>query len=622
MGLIEDYSKLLVGIQTVAGELQTMKTQLVTCETSLADLETRSDQLVSEQALKESALLQQQLSTLTAKEQERIRQQQQLLNVRIQETNSKLDMLKRDIMNNDYRKQLNGRYRLLEQLETTLAKCHPPDNISDDISQAVSQNLAESDIRYTDKTLKQLQAQVEASFDEIDPELFSFKSGLFDKVVSFVLLEGITDSKMSNKNKMWLFVAYMFFVLLGCIMFPAVPIIFFSVAVITSYRNLSKENSMLLDCTLPYAMLQEGVRSLKEQINAKRDKFRSDAIEEAVLKSGCDIKPLLAEQADLEQQMQTASQRIRDTISDAELKQMVAAEFASQIDGCSKEKAKLLKEIHKLNSFIRNDELNLPKLRERQKNMLVEIKEAYLNPTVPGTSLTLTESFFLGIDEMQGTLIEFKFGGKTTLIMYKGHNCHTNKALVTMMLMQLLSSMSMTVLDVYLTDQVSAGTDYAVFFQKELQDKMHLCATENDTTNAIKELHEALILRTKEILTEAPSLTEYNEAMLSRKSLPREYIFFLLQDPTDKQMADQNLQQILVNGPVVGIIPIIFINHKDVNDLSGLSADSLPKIVNFFKAFHGSTFIFDGVTNDLTMSDDLDACIVDMLERGKKGKGK
>lgn len=626
MGLIEDYSKLVGSIQNISCELQTMQERLAAAKTVLEQTIRRREMLIAEQSEKEVRLLQQQLETLTAKERSRISQEQARVAFEIESKTAQLESLKQQIQIHDYKKQLKGRYKLRDSLADTLEECKLPSNISGEFSEVVQQKLAmrQANVVYTDNLLKKLQGQVTEAYDAVDSDLAEVKDSISDKLISFILLKGLADAKWSNKSKLMVYIAYCFVVVLACLTVPIVPLAVFSLTVSVAAFSCMRENKMCLKFVMPYVMLQTGVAKLDARIESKLQKLRADAIADAMRKAGCDVEPLLKEQEELNKELLIAPQRVRQSISDEELRQLVVQEFAAQVEECQARETSTSKEIHKLERFVKSDELNLPRLREKQKAMLLQIKDAYLNPSVPGTALTLTESFFLGIDEAQGTLIEFKFGGKSTLIMYKGANCHTNKVLITMMLMQLLSSMSISVLDIYLTDQVSAGTDYAVFFQKELQDKMHLCATENDTSNAISELHEALILRTREILTEAPSLADYNETMLSRKSLPREYIFLFLQDPTDKQMVDQNLQQILANGPLVGIIPIVFISHSDVNGLSGQSADSLPKVVNFFKLFHGSTFIFDGVTNDLNVSDDLDACIIEMLERSsrtQKGKG-
>lgn len=627
MGLIENYSKLVCSIQNVASELQTMQDRLVVARNTLEQTKQHREFLIAEQSEKEARLLQQQLNTLTAKEKERIAQEQARISSELNNRTIKLEELKRQIQTQDYQNQLKGRYKLRDSLTKTLEECEPPEDVFSELSDVVQQRLAtqSEQAMYTDNFLRKLQKQVTEEYDSVDSGLLEVKESIPDKVISFVLLKDLADAKWSNKSKLFLYIAYCFIVVLACLTVPIVPLVIFAVAVSFTAISCIRENNVCLRFVMPYAMLQAGVERLNTQIESKLQKLRADAVAEAMNKAGCDVEPLLQEQEQLKHQLLTAPQRVRQSISDEELKQMVMQEFAAQVEECQEKETSITKEIHKLERFAKSDELNLPRLRDKQKAMLLQIKDAYLNPKVPGTALTLTESFFLGIDEEQGTLIEFKFGGRSTLIMYKGVNCHTNKTLITMMLMQLLSSMNMSVLDIYLTDQVSAGTDYAVFFQKELQDKMHLCATEKDTSDAISELHEALILRTREILTEAPSLAQYNETMLSRKSLPREYIFLFLQDPTDKQIMDQRLQQILANGPLVGIIPIVFISHADINGLSGQSADSLPKVVNFFTMFHGSTFIFDGVTNDLNVSDDLDACIIEMLERGtrmQKGKEK
>lgn len=620
MGLIEEYTKLVVGIQNKNDELSAMRPQLKMQQDALAENESQQQRLAVEQEQREQQLISEQLSFLTTSEMRRISGLQddvaRKISILENQHRSKISNIKAD----RYEKELFSRYALLDKLKAVLNDCKLPPGISEEFVEGITQHVSESKTRYTDQNLLQLCDDVRSSYKGLDDAMLEIKETMPEKIASFLLLRGITGSKLDNKTRIFVFLVYLCTLVLLCLFYPFVPIVLLGVSVSILYHHYEKENRILFDLLLPYSKLEDGVQFVEESIRVKIAKLRGIAMDKEDTAFSRERAPLDDEYEKLEKDKSQVESKIRNELSDDDLKDMVRKEYESQVAKLTEQNAKLNREIHKLQRFIESDEKNLPQLRERQKSMLLEIKQAYLNPTEPGTSSYLTQSFFLGIDERLGALIEFKFGGKTTLIMYKGDDCRTNKALITMMLMQLLSSMSITVLDVYLTDLKSAGMDYAPFFPASLSDKMHCCGTDSQVNEAIHNLHESMLARRREILTESPSLVEYNDTMLSRKSLPYEYIFFFLQDPTDKQMQNQELQQLLYNGPIVGIIPIVFVRHKDISHLGGKSKDETPKYVSFFQAFEGSSFIFDGVSNDLAVSTDLVTTITDMFSGERKAK--
>lgn len=619
MDLLEQYSKLVSNIQTLSEEIPEMREQLRGHERMLSQYKRERSNLDIERSRRQTTLMAEELDRLTAIEYSKI-------NTRQAEVDSKLSLLSTEhsealaaIASEKYESQLARKYAIREKLNDTLNKYTLPENIPSELSTIVADHLADTKQKYSEKSLLKLIDDVHEAYDDIDMQGFD-SGGKINSFIDFISFKQLNNMDMHNRTRLYVYLGYLIALIVGCFTVPVVPIVWLGVSLAATYKKSISDNKNWIEFILPYSSLENGLKFINDEIQASVAKLREKATIAENEQYQLAVMPLNQERAQLEAEYAQAAELVRSSISSEELQARVAAQFDETIAKCEQNIADEERSINRTQKFIHSNEERIPKLKEKQKELLVEIKESYLNPKEPGTSRRLVKSFFLGIDENQGTLIEFKYDGKTTLIMYKGENCGANKDLISMMLMQLLSSMSMTSLNIYLTDLRSAGTDYAVFFQSELEGKMHLCATDKDVNNAITSLHTELIMRTKDILTEAESLEQYNEDMLARKSLPREYIFFLLQDPTPRDMERQELQQILHNGPTVGIIPIVFLKHADIMHGFKSTGDSIAPLVNFFQAFRQCSFTFDGATSDLTATPDLSATIINMLKKGTKSR--
>lgn len=619
MELLEQYSKLISNIQTLSDEIPELREQLRSQEKMLAQYKRERSNLDIERSRKQTSLMTEELDRLTAEEYNKINRRQA-------EIDSKLSLLSTEhsealsaINVDTFESQLSRKYAIQSKLNETLHRYNLPANLPSELSAIVADHLADTKQKYSEKSLLKLIDDVHDAYDDMDMNGL-YSEGKLDTFIDFISFKQLNNSDMHNRSRLYVYLGYLAALIIGCVLVPVIPITCLGIALAVTYKRYTRDNKNWIEFILPYSSLENGLNYINNEIQTTVAALREEAISSENERYQLAITPLNQERAQLEAEYAQAAEIVRGTVSAEELQSRVAAQFEEAVAKCEQNIKDSERAIYRTQKFIHSNEERIPKLKEKQKHLLAEIKESYLNPKDPGTSRRLIKSFFLGIDENQGTLIEFKYDGKTTLIMYKGENCRTNKDLISMMLMQLLSSMSMTSLSIYLTDLRSAGTDYAVFFQSELAGKMHLCATDNDVSNAITALHTELIMRTKDILTEAETLEQYNEDMLARKSLPREYIFFLLQDPTVHDMERQELQQILNNGPTVGIIPIIFLKHADILHGFKTSGDSLVPLITFFQAFNQCSFTFDGATSDLTATPDLSSTIINMLKKGKKSK--
>lgn len=619
MDLLEQYSKLISNIQTLSEEIPEMREQLRNHEKLLAQYRRERSNLDIERSRKQTSLISEELDRLTAEEYDKINAKQAAIDSKLSLLATQHAEALSDIAKDNYESALARKYAIQTKLDETLHKYKLPDSIPQELSTIVADHLADTKPKYSEKSLLKLIDDVHDAYDDVDMRGLN-SDGKLDSFIDFISFKQLNNSSMHNRTKLYVYFGYLIALVVGCITIPVIPIVALGTSLAVTYYRYTQDNKNWIEFILPYSSLENGLRYINSEIQTSVAGLREKDITAENEQYHLATMPLNQERAQLEAEYAQAAEVVRSNISAEELQARVAAQFEDAVAKCEQNISDAERAIHRTQKFIHSDEERIPKLKEKQKDLLAEIKESYLNPKDPGTSRRLIKSFFLGIDENQGTLIEFKYDGKTTLIMYKGDNCRTNKDLISMMLMQLLSSMSMTILSIYLTDLRSAGTDYAVFFQSELSGKMHLCATDSDVSDAITALHTELIMRTKDILTESESLEQYNEDMLARKSLPREYIFFLLQDPTQHDMERQELQQLLNNGPTVGIIPIIFLRHADIMRGFKPSGESPAQLITFFQAFNHCSFTFDGATSDLTMTPDLSATIINMIKKGSKSK--
>lgn len=616
MGLIDDYEKLVSSIRSLAGEIPDFKDQIALSQRAIDRAKTQKNVFELERNQRSDSLIRQRLAELTDAEYNRISTAQASIDQQIAAITSRYNSDIEHVSEELYTDKLSKQYALLEKMNSILQTYSLPKDIPSELTAVVTDTISSENIKYTDKQLLDLMNDVVELSEDLGDNLLGSNNTILDKFLEFISFSKVQSSNYSNSTKFYLYLVYLAGLIFLTATIPIVPVVALSTAAYGAYKKYSQENKALLDFILPYSKLQNGKNYLTNKISDKQNKYRTADLAELSNRYNSSIKPLTDQRAELQLEFENTPQKIRASISNEELKRSVDEQYALKIAECEQTIQKATKTIERQNKFIESNTRRLPALKEKQKDMLRQISESYLNPKGAGTSKYLTKSFFLGINDQHGSLIEFRYDGMSTIIVYKGNTCRVNKDLISMMLMQLLSSMSMNMLDIYLSDLTSAGTDYAVFFREKLGERMHLCSTDDMVKDAISTLHDTLILRTQEILTEAESLEMYNDRMIKNKSLPREYVFFFLQDPTQSQIEDQKLQQLLYNGPTVGIIPIIFINHLDVNHMPSLTKETAPKYMAFFKAFETKAFIFDGATSDLTQSNKLVSDILNNIQKG------
>ena len=137
----------------------------------------------------------------------------------------------------------------------------------------------------------------------------------------------------------------------------------------------------------------------------------------------------------------------------------------------------------------------------------------------------------------------------------------------------------------------------------------------------VEEFHVEMITRNTTILTEAPSIEDYNKQMLDRKSLTREYCLLFLQDPDFKLLASQKFLQLCRSGPKVGIVPLVFLSHTNVNKMKEENDNVLDGLLSFMEIVSENAYSFNGSTQDLVVNDAGVCQVIDDLRRAQMSKG-
>lgn len=438
----------------------------------------------------------------------------------------------------------------------------------------------------------------------------------FSSIMGCLLFDIKTLDKVSPPTRLAVYAIYLAFIVFLMRVQPLLFIFPYSIALITSLYSNTKRSQKLIDFIYPYKLLEERAefsrKTLKQKILQKRQQEVSDLQRQLESK----VAPMETRVGILQQKLAQVEVAVRSETSKESLTANAKADYERRIGNCDSKLKELQNELGRTHKFIESDKKQLELVQNKKTELRTVVAENYLNPKEPGDSKLLCKSFFLGFDD-NDELIEFRYDGLTTVVVYKGADNSVNAPLITMMMMQLLSSMSMPSLKIAITDVRTGCADYAVFSPPTLSNRIVLCATNSDVNNIITEYHDEFISRSKEILTEARSLDEYNQRMLERRSLTRDYYILFLQDPGLKILSDQKFLQLCMSGPRVGIIPIVFLSHTMINDVLKGKDDKRVQLHNFVIAAGEKFYLYSGSTQDISESAGFRRTLIDRTRPSK-----
>lgn len=477
------------------------------------------------------------------------------------------------------------------------------------------QNAVIQDTNVYDLTV--LTGKVEDLFDKV-PDTVDVS--IFKKVVKGIMLDTAIFKNWKPRTRMFVYILWMAVLVALLVYAPFVVIVPYSLLLIGSLISNVGRSKKLMNFCYPYKLLEERTTQLMQDLNQRVETSRGQRYVQINQQRDIEVAKLREERQKWQQQFDEAEMDIRSKTSVGEIAEKVQADYRKKIEDAQKLQEQAKKAFDRTQKFIAANKRQYEATLARKEELKKQVQEYYLSPTTPGTSKLLTSSFFLGMDS-QEELIEFDYRGITTLIIYRGENSTVNAPLITMMLMQLLASMSIVSLKLVITDVHNACASYAQFSPPTLSSRIRLCATDEEVKTAVEEFHVEMITRNTTILTEAPSIEDYNKQMLDRKSLTREYCLLFLQDPDFKLLASQKFLQLCRSGPKVGIVPLVFLSHTNVNKMKEENDNVLDGLLSFMEIVSENAYSFNGSTQDLVVNDAGVCQVIDDLRRAQMSKG-
>ncbi len=473
------------------------------------------------------------------------------------------------------------------------------------------ENALVSDTKVYD--LEALSSKVRRNLENVPDTL---DVSIFSKIINGMLLSISEFENWKPRVRICIYIAYICIFLLIFKVQPAILYLPYSLMLLGSVISNITRSKKLVDFVYPYKLLENRKTQVEQEISQQVEHLRSIQYHRITAERDSLIFPIQRKLEEVRRKINQVEAEVRAGTSTTDLTASAKADYTARMAVFDEETAAGQKDISRTHKFITSNDTQLEKTLKHKETLKSQVVDNYLNPKEPGNSKLLTRSFFLGLDDKE-ELIEFKYDGLSTLILYKGDDNSVNSPLITMMLMQLLSSMSIVALRIAVTDTRAGCIDFAVFAPAILSQRIKMCAVTEDVKKVIETYHNDFRMRNKDILTEAPSIDDYNRHMIEKRSLTREYCLLFLQDPDIKTLADQKLLQLCMSGPRVGIIPIIFFNHRTLNEIlkSGKKED-LTTLRTFLDAMGSKLFIFNGDTQDLDESTTLKERIINQIKGG------
>lgn len=610
MDLLAEYKECLCRIARIQDETRDNKARALNLKSDLTKAEERVNALKIQMHTASESQINQKLQQMISEKRNELMGEIDLTHTEIERINSEASEAKQKVINQISIKQYKSELEMISRAgkvlsrgESVIHKEIPPEILMN-VQSAVMQDSVQYDI-------PQLIMLVDKNLDSLP---FVSDNSLFKLVIDYVLLDVKTFEKLGPRMRLFIY-------LLWCVTFSLVLIylpIFFIMPYIgimlNSLMSNSKYTRKLIALCYPYLVLERSISDLRKDLDKRVDIMRGQRFRQIDAKKAEMLKDLETKSQQLQDRLETVSSETKNSLSSEDIIAKVKSDFQSRIDYEMDQCKNITTALKRIDKYNESNASQLELALSRKEDLKQKVYDYYLNPTTPGASKLLTTSFFLGMDDSE-ELIEFDYKGETTLVVYKGENNSVNTPLITMMLMQLLANMSIVSLQLAITDIRNACIGYAQFSPSKLSNRIRLCATDEAVSEIIELFHTELLTRTSTILTQAPNIQEFNQQMLQRKSLTREYYILFIQDPDPKLLGSQKFLQLCRSGPVVGIIPIIFISHLAVSSMRSENAQILIPLIEFFECVRNNTFTFNGSTQDI--NSDLASAnqIIDDLRR-------
>jgi hypothetical protein len=625
MALLEDYKQCLTDIAECESEMKRKKYSLDTNQYQIVDVDesiqkvNRDNKDYKEQAIKNytATKLQQVVSPME--------EQFKVLKGNLDSIPNQLGSETNRILNKDYNykavnviSELTDTYNVIQKYYPLFEKYESVDLgsiISDYVNQSLTPSMG---------TLKAIKMYIINSMDEMDlVEPTSKLHRVFDKLI----IHSEQLSKLKNTTRLIVYSVYIIGILLAILL---LPVLFFSLylsILVMSCIDFYKHEKKILEVVLPFKQLIFVYDEMQKQTTEFLNQCRSQEMNRTTQRYDELNESLRNQLVELGSQIQTAKRDINSNTNEDEAVTEYNSKCSAELAHFVSVKEELTNKQTVIQSDINNLNNRLNELTTKRSSLKTGIIDTYLKVKTPGDSQILPVSFFLGIRE-NGELIEFNYNRNTTVILYDG-NSEDNTSLITMMIMQLLSSMSIMSLDITLFDLKCGCSDYAVFALKEdssdnpvdLADIFHFVTSKEKMTKCLTSNQSEMQYRNKLILSKADDINIYNDEMIKNDSLTSDYRILFFQDfEYANTIGNESFLQLCRVGPRVGIIPIVFlpldyISKSEQNN----NSTACKQLVEFFQASSDSIFWYgDGQLQDY--SPEFRPSLIEDLRKNIKDK--
>lgn len=594
--ILEIYRNSLKSMQRFESETRLLMAEIEDLRESISSMEVRHVRLEKDMQARLSSQANDELSKLISHEQQKWSKEantaQLALNDLEKTFNENLNRVSTDIKN-----QTPSKYA------TLLNKCESLLKNGSDILKSVDKSLINSSrenaILAIKSTSKITFSELEVAYYDTELSLSHIpeqEQGKFYRVLSKILQSGeLKDDVKSNAVKFVVLLALLLIVIKETVLFIGLYTTFVIYCLITDLTNGVKTIKAItpllvldLKCSLFKTQLEDimqvAVDKNKESLKQQYDNKKQE------------LKAILD---DAYKNYRNCEQRIRSTTTSETLIFNAKSTYEARIRESLDEIEELKQQLDDNNICVESNKNRLRQLIKDKEQYKIDLYERYLRPSQPGVSTLLIDSFFLGMTDTE-ELIEFKYDGKPTMVMYYGEDNTANEQLISMMIIQLLASMRITSIRIGIYDSFRACTPYAVFSPRELDGYIDLITTSENLKDYIQSEYDLLRVRSRDILSTSSNIEEYNKTMLARGSLTVDYHILLIQDPDDNLIKDPKFLQLCRTGFTVGIIPIIFLSNAQIMETIRGDSEKKKLFNEFLDVFQDRLYTYESKTQDLT----------------------
>lgn len=351
---------------------------------------------------------------------------------------------------------------------------------------------------------------------------------------------------------------------------PAVLVAIYSAFIgVGVYRDINNTRN-LLEVYYPYKYLEYHCIKLRDMLeNDAANQKATDLqnLTDELSKFESDVETRIE---DLHERISEVPDQVRRSLNEGELQKRVEALYADKLNTIQTNIGKQDLKMSRRSNELTVKQVELEDLKAEKTKLKDELVKAVETLESLGTSKLLLKTFFLGFSD-DDRLITMDYNGETTFVMYSGTDSNCVTPFIRMMLIQFFTNMLINNLFIDIIDTDNSGVAFDIFRYEDLKDIISVASTSEEATDLISELHKEMRQRSEKISMISDDIDHFNEIMIQRDSFTLEYRIVIFNTCNPDILKNVKFLQICKNGPVTGIIPIIFYNVLEVPDLSDLS---------------------------------------------------